>query len=38
MVLTPSGTWIKPLAGGEYEDKDGKTKWKILTKEKRKRA
>lgn len=38
MVLAPSGTWIKPPAGGGYEDKDGGTKLKILTKEKRYRA
>lgn len=38
VVLAPSGTWIKALAGGGYEDKNGGTKLKILTKEKRYRA
>lgn len=38
MVLAFSGMWIKPLAGGGSEDKDGGTKPKVLTKEKRSRA
>lgn len=38
VVLAPSGTWIKALAGGGYEDKNGGTKLKTLTKEKRYRA
>lgn len=36
MVLAPSGTWNKPLAA--WGDKDGGTKLKLLTKEKRNRA
>lgn len=39
MVLAASGMWIKLLVGeGRYGDKDGGTKLKILTKEKRNRS
>lgn len=39
MVLAPSGTCIKLLFGeGSYGDKDGGTKLKILTKEKKNRS